>query len=222
MADLSYHVYSKCDRCREGKIEKPENLCYYHQKIEDGLIEEPKSEIPYVDVWVDNDEMLQVFMEQSSYWANSFANGEQAEDLMNYAGTFYRYIVGKWDEHASSWRTFCSVSIRNAMLKLLAKEVLHKQRQIPLGDMEDQLPDPLDIEELILDRERRELLTKALVEASVGMSNLEKRILWHRLASSDPVSQTVIAEAENVSQSAVSQAEDRVLNKIKEVVEYEI
>jgi hypothetical protein len=74
--DLSYHVYSKCDRCREGKIAQPENLCYYHQKIEDGLIDEPPMEIPYTDVQCEDTEQLTIFMEQLSYWSNQFGNDD--------------------------------------------------------------------------------------------------------------------------------------------------
>jgi hypothetical protein len=80
------------------------------------------------------------------------------------------------------------------MLKLLAKEVLHKQRQVPLGDAEQSLEDPLNLEELILEKERVDRLHDALQKASQGLSELELRILWHRLASYDPVAQTTIAD----------------------------
>jgi RNA polymerase sigma factor (sigma-70 family) len=138
----------------------------------------------------------------------------------------YRNILSKWDPEKSSWRTFCSTAIRNNMLKLLAKEVLYKQRHQIMGnwngDLFEEIPDALDVEELVLEKEKIDCLHDALQKASQDLSELELRILWHRLASYDPVAQTTIAEIEGVSQQAVSKAEERVLNKIKEVVEYEI
>lgn len=215
--DLSYEVYSKCDRCREGKIENPQALCYYHQKIEDGLIDEPEHEIPYVDIWVDNEEMLTIFMEQLDVLSNIMISDEEIrEDAKNYAGMGYRNVVSNWDSEQTTWRTFCASAIKNRMIDFMRKEALHNERFQQLGGYEDLVEDPLDIEDMYAKKEIMDRLYMTAKGLATELSDLENRILWHRLLTFDPISQNAIAEIEEVSQQAVSKAEDRIINRLRE------
>jgi RNA polymerase sigma factor (sigma-70 family) len=213
--DLSYEVYSKCDRCREGKMTEYTNLCFYHRKIEDGLIDEPEYEVGYVDVPVENPEMVVIFIEQLDMLANLMCPDEWKEDAKQYASMGYQKLLSDWNQE-SSWKTYINSAIKLRMIDYMRKEGLHKERMQNLGGYEDTLEDPLDLEDMYAQKEIYDRLYDTAHEVSADLSDLEMRILWHRLLTFDPISQNAIAEIEGVSQQAVSKAEDRIINRLRE------
>lgn len=223
--DFSYQVYSKCDRCREGKIAKPEILCYYHQKIEDGLIDEPELEYGYVEVAPvdENEDMLTVLQEQLDIVARMICPDHWVEDAKQYASIGYRNVLARWEPDRNAWRTHCAMHIKGRLIDYMRKEGLYAERLIVDPNMESIYGDALDVEQLVLEKEGVDAMHEALMQVTRSeLSNMESSILWRRLCNDSPLKLDQLAVMWGVTEGAIRKAEKRIIEKIKEVIDYEI
>lgn len=218
--DLSYNTYSKCDRCREGKMNEYENLCYYHDKMERGLIDEPEHEVAYVETMIEEPEMLDVFMEQLDYVAYAFCPEQWQDEAKNYAGMAYRRAVKTWDSEKASWKTFCYNVIKNRVIDYMRKEGLYQERNefIP----EDMImEDSLNPEYLCILKGERDDLRDAISNVMMGMSDREHDVLWRRMIADEPVTLQDLADRYGTTESSIRRDEQRIITKIREEIEYD-
>jgi RNA polymerase sigma factor (sigma-70 family) len=218
--DLSYQTYSKCDRCREGKMESYENLCYYHDKIERGLIDEPEHEIAYTDVFCEDEEQIETWKEQCKIISNSICPPESRDDAIQYASMGYRRTLASWNPEESTWATFCNTVIRNRIIDFMRKEVLYYERNelIP----EDMiLEDSLNPEYLCIVKADRDDLRDAISNAMIGMSDREHAVLWRRMVSDNPVTLQDLADWYGTTEASIRRDEGRIINKLREELSYE-
>ena len=221
--DLSYSLYSKCDRCREGEIESPENLCYYHQKIADGLIDEPPVEIAYAEVWSDDAEFVKTYMDKAVYWSRQLCPTHLQEDGRTHTGLAYRHVLATWNPEVASWATHCSRAIKNAIIDFMRKETLYGSRTVLDNVIVANLPDNLsNAQEMVEEKEKIDNLRTAMSRAMEGMTERQKAVLWQRMAHNDPATQQELADRWGVSHQQIGHDEKAVINKLREEMSNEI
>jgi RNA polymerase sigma factor (sigma-70 family) len=221
--DLSFNVYSKCDRCREGRIEEPEILCYYHQKIQDGLIDEPESEVGYAEVWCEDIELFQIFTEQLKFWANVLCKGRDREDARQYASMMYRKTITSWNPSSASWVTFCSNVIRNSITDFNRKKVLNDGRtEFGVVDADWKIADQLTPEELVMEKERVDILRQSIADSMIDLTERQTDVLWQRMVTYRPATQQELADKWKCDQSTILREEERIIKKLREEMSYEI
>jgi RNA polymerase sigma factor (sigma-70 family) len=196
------------------------NLCYYHAKIEAGLIDEPEMEIPYAEVWVEDQELLQVFMERTKYYSDTMCPDGVKEDARNYASMGYRNTVATWESDSVAWVTHCSLKIKHRVIDFMRKEVLHGQRFQGLPDGEDIL-DYMNPEILVIEKEKHDGLRDAISDAMLGMTDREHWVLWRRMITHDPATLQELADRWGCSRESIRRDEKRIINKLREEIAYE-
>jgi len=221
--DLSFEKYNSCDRCREGKLREPEILCYYHQKIKDGLIDEPENEFAYVEVWSDDPDFIDIFQEQLSYVVNHFCPMDLKGDASQYAGIGYRRLLASWDPAQASWRTFCFTAIRNRVKDFMKKEMLYGERFEIASDFVNRTlgvdPNP---EDLVLEKERVDSLRMAIARAMSDITERQSVVLWARMVNHMPATQQDIADQWDTTRQSIIRDEESIIKILRKEIDYEI
>jgi RNA polymerase sigma factor (sigma-70 family) len=197
-----------------------ENLCYYHEKIQRGLIDEPEMEIPYAEVWAEDDELLQVFTERTKYYSDTMCPDAVKEDARQYASMGYRNTIATWEPDKVAWITHCSLKIKHRVIDFVRKEALYGQRFQGLPDGEDIL-DHVNPEILVIEKDQRDSLRDAISNAMLGMSDREHWVLWRRMVTHDPATLQELADRWECSTESIRRDEQRIINKLREEIAYE-
>jgi RNA polymerase sigma factor (sigma-70 family) len=220
MKDNSYMLYHNCDRCREGQIADPEVLCYYHQKIHDGLIDEPQAETAYSAVFQEDTELLSQWDEVAKSLAFKLP-AHWREDAMIYAGLGFRNASLKWDPNAGPWSQYARTILKNRLIDFIRKESRYQERNVVTDSLAYVVKDDApDAEQLMLAKEERDNLRTAILEAVVDLDERQKDILWTRLLSHEPDTLQMIADRWETYVMAIKRDELTVLNTIREEINY--
>lgn len=215
-------AYTKCDRCREGKINDPKELCYYHRKVEAGLIDEPEREVAWVDRWNVDDKDTKTLVKAAQYIVfglfklHESWGPEMAEDAVQYCMLGVPKLLEQFKDDEASLSTFARRSFKNRVTDFMRKESIHQQRTWYAFDefLERALRYP-DIEEAYIADQDRKLFYEIL--DALELSDREQRLIDDRLLSDNPVTFEEIAIDENVTKQAIQQSEIRLLEKLREV-----
>jgi RNA polymerase sigma factor (sigma-70 family) len=213
--NLSEVMYGKCDRC-VGNLEQPEHLCYYHQKIADGFIEEPEEERHWGDLQNDLERYEAQYLALAHTVCGRMLPKERHDEGMTEAGLIYHKVIREFDKN-KKFKSYASQAIRNAVINMITKERREQDKMALLGDMIEVVLDSYDMEEDYDREEQKLILLNTLEDMVVDMNYLQQDIVTERMLGGDPMTLRELGRKHGVSKNTVQREETKIMDELKEI-----
>jgi RNA polymerase sigma factor (sigma-70 family) len=216
----------KCEECHQQTYNgRP--LCYYHQKIKDGLIDPPEIIVEEVDTTYE-ELMARKWDHIVIGAARSWGNQTMLEELLSTGREGLLMAIRTWNQSKGMQNTYFSRCVKNAMINVMSKQETFEKYHTRLEDQapeqeEDTLEEltwedvtvanDLNPEELIIRREEIEEAKIILTNVIGALNERENFVLDHRILERNMGLQE-IADKFGVSHMAIKRDEARIKKTI--------